>query len=48
MAVLVCKWAKSLGDVRDLSQDSQGEGDAKCLGFYTVWFQVLCSIIFIV
>ena len=48
MAVLVFKWAKSLGEVRDLSPDAQGERDARCLGFCTIWFQVLCSIIFIV
>lgn len=46
-AVLVYKWAKSLGEVRDLSQDVQGEDDTRCLGFCTVWFQVSCSIIFI-
>ena len=47
MAVLVYKWTKSLGEIRDLSQDVQGEDDTRCLGFCPVWFQVLCSIIFI-
>lgn len=43
MSVLVCKWAKSLGEVRDLSQDAQREGDARC---FRVLYHLVPSFVF--